>query len=270
MKHTKEGQPKRSSIICLNLNETEVAKDSVRIALKEGHEVILVDNGSTDGGKEYFRTIKDKNFIFIDIPVNMGISVGRNKGIDASTGENIFLLDGDILFVRGTIEEYQKVLDLYPDAGCVGQNSMELLNRLGHNGTTDPVDADFEMSKDYEVSDWFPMAWTQYGLFRGDMLRKLKFTEVPPYNESGYGCEDDWLFQDMKKEGYKSLSVSAPIYYHQAHGSYREFDRTGESDRTLERIDVFEKKWGKKQTWFQRINKGIEKTTRSNPNVVHL
>ena len=125
----------KNSAICLNWCELEVSKDNVRRLLKEPDlEIILVDNGSDDGSKEYFRTIKDKNFIFIDLPENKGASVGRNKGIEVATGKNIFLLDGDILYVKGTIKEYQKILDKYPDAYCVGQNSMELLNRLGIMG----------------------------------------------------------------------------------------------------------------------------------------
>ena len=142
------------SAIVLCWNELEIAKDTVRLLLKEGHEVILVDNGSTDGSKEFFKDVMDNNFKFVNLPKNMGASVGRNKGIEVSTGENIFLIDGDILYVKGTIEVYQNILRAYPDAGCVGQNSQKLLNELGHNGVYDPTEADYRMSKDYSIEDW--------------------------------------------------------------------------------------------------------------------
>ncbi len=256
-----------NSAVTLCWNELEIAKDTVRLLLKEDHEVILVDNGSTDGSKEYFSQISDPKFKFIDLPKNMGASVGRNKGIDACTGKNIFLIDGDILYIKGTIDEYQKVLDAYPDAGCVGQNSQKLLNELGHNGVLDPSQADYRMSNDYEIEDWFPMAWTQYGLFRGDMLRKLKFPTVKEFGKAGYGYEDDWLYHDMKRLGWSSLSVDKPVYYHHAHSGWRELNKAGLSDCMQERKKLFEGKWGKGSSWVDTLQKGkIEITTRDNPN----
>jgi glycosyltransferase involved in cell wall biosynthesis len=254
-----------NSVIVLNWREIEISKDSVRRLLKEPDlEVIVVDNGSDDGSKEYFRTIKDKNFKFVDLPKNMGASVGRNKGIDVSTGKNIFLLDGDILYIKGTIKEYQKILDKYKDAYCVGQNSMRLLQETGHNGVIDPMEADFSMGTNYTVEDWFPMAWTQYGLFRGNLLRKVKFTEVPPFNEAGYFFEDDWLNHEMKQLGYVPLSCSLPIYYHFAHRGYIELEKTGTENKVEERRKVFQKKWGKNNSWQEILQLTNPKRTQRN------
>lgn len=238
-----------NSCIVLNWNELEVSKDSVRRLLKEPDlEVIVSDNGSTDGSKEYFRSLGDK-IKFIDLDKNYGSSVGRNRGIDICTGSNIFLLDGDILYVKGTIAEYQKILDKYPDAYCVGQNSMKLLNETGCNGVYDPLDADLSMGHDYEIEDWFPMAWTQYGLFRGDLLRKVRFVETPPFNAPGYGLEDDYLHHEMISLGYVSLSCSLPIYFHFNHSGIRELYKSDISVNTKARQKVFEKRWGKGSSW---------------------
>lgn len=252
-----------NSVICLNFNELEVSKDSVRRLLKEPDlEVILVDNGSDDGSKEYYRNVSADNFVFVDLPDNTGSSTGRNKGIEVSKGKNIFLIDGDILYIKGTIAEYQKILDKYDDAFCVGQNSMALLHETGHNGTYDIMEADMSMSYTYTVEDWFPMAWTQYGLFRGDLLRKVKFYDEGIFGEPGYGYEDTWLWYEMMALGHKSLSCSAPIYYHFAHGSFRELGKQDKEHKMLERKKIFEKKWGKKKDWSDLLNKGITKTYR--------
>jgi len=256
-----------SSAIVLNWNELEVSKDTVRLLLGEKHEVILVDNGSTDGSKKLFANINDDNFVFVDLPKNMGASVGRNKGIAKATQENIFLIDGDILYVKGTIAEYEKVLEAYPDAGCVGQNSHKLLNELGHNGVYEPSEADYKMSKEYVVEDGFPMAWTQYGLFRGKMLKKLKFPTVGVFGEAGYGFEDDWLYHQMKEDGWSSLAVDKPVYYHFAHSGWRELDKAGLSDNMNKRKKLFEKRWGKDSGWVGTLQKGnVEITRRNNPN----
>jgi glycosyltransferase involved in cell wall biosynthesis len=256
-----------NTALVLNWNELEVSKDSVRRLLKEPDlEVVVVDNGSDDGSKEYFKSLGSK-IKFVDLPKNMGSSVGRNKGIEVAKGKNIFLLDGDILFVKGTIAEYQKILDMYPDAYCVGQNSMELLNKLGHNGSFDIMDADMSMGTDYEVSDWFPQAWTQFALFRGDLLRKVRFYDEGVFGEAGYGFDDDDLHHEMTKLGYVSLACSLPIYYHFAHGGWRELGKQNKDDNMKQRKKLFEKRWGKNSSFGDILSKGnITKTYRKSPN----
>lgn len=245
------------SVIVLNWNELDISKDSVRLLLKEAGvlEVIVVDQNSSDDSKEYFSKIKDKKFKLISMPENKGASVGRNAGIDISRGKYIFLLDGDILFVKGTIKEYRKVLEKYPKAFCVGQNSLELLNRLGHNGVYDILESDLSMGTDYKIEDWFPMAWTQYGLFRGDLLRKVRFYDEGVFGEAGYGFEDDYLYYEMKELDYESLSISLPIYYHFAHTGWRELDINNKEDNMAKRKVILEKKWGKGKGWWDTLTK---------------
>lgn len=277
------------SCLVLNWNELEVSKDTVRRALKDPDigEVIVVDNGSEDGSKEYFYKIagtvvtadsikgkianlKFKNgnqrLTFIDWPINAGASIARNLGVSIAKGDYTFLIDGDILYVPGTVKEYQKVLDKYPDAACVGQNSFEMVMELGHNGTQNAIEADARMTDDYTVSDWFPMAWTQYGLFRTELLRKFPFIEEPPFNEAGYGYEDDYLFHELREAGYVSLALDKPIYYHYAHAGIRELLKADLELKLKERKKVFEKRWGKNSQWSEWLNvHQPEKTTRPKP-----
>jgi glycosyltransferase involved in cell wall biosynthesis len=245
----------QTSVLVLNWNEMEISKDSVRLLLKEPGvlEVILIDQNSNDGSKEHFSTIKDKKFKLVQMPENKGASVGRNAGLDVSKGKYIFLLDGDILFVKGSIKEYEKVLEKHPEAYCVGQNSLKLLNELGHNGVYDIMEADLSMGTNYKVENWFPMAWTQYGLFKGDLLRKVKFVTEGAFGEASYGFEDDYYHHDMKSLGYESLSISLPIYYHFAHSGWRELEKAKVKDKMDERKQIFEKRWGKGKAWWENM-----------------
>jgi len=244
-----------TDVIVMNWQELEVSKDSVRLLLREPtvERVILVDNGSTDGSVEYFSNTEHPKFTFLPMGENKGSSVARNRAIELTTAPYIWLLDGDIMYIKGSIEEYEKILDLYPDAYCVGQNSMELLNRLGHNGVTDPTEADYRMENDYTIEQWFPMAWTQYGLFRGDLLRETKFIEEGVFGEAGWGAEDDYLHHEMTAKGYVSLAVDKPIYYHFAHSGLRELQKAGLETKMAERIKILEARWGKNATWSKTI-----------------
>lgn len=262
----------KTSVVVLNWEELNVSRDSVRRLMKEPDvtQIVIVDNGSTDGSKEYYRSLVQHGVTFVDLPENMGPSVGRNKGIEQCDEDYIFLLDGDILYVPGTIDAYGQILQHYEDAFCVGQNSFELVMQHGHNGTLNAVDADLRMSDDYVISDWFPMAWTQYGLFRGDILREYKFIEEGAFGEKGWGFEDDDYYHEMKRLGYTSLSVNKPLYYHEAHTGVKELIRQESKDffelKMKERQKIFDKKWGKNSSWYLNMKKNQpEKTTRLKP-----
>lgn len=245
--------------IILNWNELHVVKPSIEVLLREADvEIIVIDNGSRDGSAEYLahmnkRTEYANRVRWALLDHNHGSSVARNVGIDMAKGEHIFLLDGDILYVQGTIPAYLGVLELDPTRGCVGYNDHHRVQMTGMNGVEDPAEAMISMPNEFTLSNWFPMAWTQYGLFRGDMLRKLRFYQDGCFGEFGHGYEDDWLFHDMQEAGYKSISVNAPLYYHDGHYSLRLLKAMNLPDRGAERAEVFYGRWGRQNGWRERM-----------------
>lgn len=81
-------------------------------------EYIYVDNGSTDGTikyiKEQIEKNKEKNIKLIENGKNLGISKAKNKGVKASTGKYILILDDDMLienpnFVSNIVQYYKKL-----------------------------------------------------------------------------------------------------------------------------------------------------------------
>lgn len=82
------------------------------------HEIIVVDNASTDGGAEY---IKD-NFpqvIWIQNDTNYGYARAVNQGVKFSGGDFIFLLNNDVKLLDNTTERLLLFLFKNPDAGAV-------------------------------------------------------------------------------------------------------------------------------------------------------
>ncbi len=88
----------KTSIIILTYNNliyNNICIDSIRkYTQKDTYEIIVVDNNSTDGTREWLKEQKDIKVILND--ENVGFPKGCNIGIDASLAENdILLLNND-------------------------------------------------------------------------------------------------------------------------------------------------------------------------------
>lgn len=87
------------SIIIPVYNVEKYLKACIESAINQDYEnleVILINDGSTDNSKKICEEYASKNtrIKFIN-QENLGVSVARNKGIDASSGKWIMFVDGD-------------------------------------------------------------------------------------------------------------------------------------------------------------------------------
>lgn len=93
------------SVIIVNYNTLHVIKpciDSIVRQTKEvGYEIIVVDNGSTDGSAETLAN--DERITFIPLHENMGFGKANNQGIRHAKGKYIFFLNADTLLLNDAI-----------------------------------------------------------------------------------------------------------------------------------------------------------------------
>ncbi|HWG99998.1 MAG TPA: glycosyltransferase [Pilimelia sp.] len=80
------------------------------------HEVIVVDDHSTDGSREVARRFP---CTLIESPVNRGVSAARNAGAAAASGDVLFFLDSDEALAPDAIANAVAVLEADPGCGCV-------------------------------------------------------------------------------------------------------------------------------------------------------
>ena len=127
--------PKLSIIIPIYNVEQYLAGclDSVLSPLPKDTEILLVDDGSTDGSpaiaEEYARRFP--SLVRLIRQENRGLGGARNTGIEAAEGDFLFFLDSDDTLAPGAVEEMLQALASEPDLlifdyVCVGEDGREL------------------------------------------------------------------------------------------------------------------------------------------------
>lgn len=104
------------------LDQTKKCIKNVRKHTPESYEIIFVDNGSTDGTVKWLQgqVRENKNNRMIENKENVGLTRGRNQGINLSQGEFILLLDNEVIAVDGWLNGMLKCLNCTSDTGIVG------------------------------------------------------------------------------------------------------------------------------------------------------
>lgn len=83
-------------------------------------EVIVVDNGSSDGTADIVRNFhKQLPLRLVEAPVP-GIAAARNRAIDEARGRYICWTDDDVILDRRWLSAYLDAFSLYPDAAFFG------------------------------------------------------------------------------------------------------------------------------------------------------
>lgn len=87
------------------------------------YDVVVVDNGSTDGTQEWLRATYPA-VTLVDNGANVGLSRACNQGIVASSGRYVLLLNDDTLVNSAALDGMVDFLDRTPEAGAVGGRLM--------------------------------------------------------------------------------------------------------------------------------------------------
>jgi hypothetical protein len=98
------------SVIIPTYNRLSLLKEtlaSVRSAGESGYEIIVVDDGSTDGTREY---IAERGDLTLIAQENAGPSMARNHGAKVARGDYLAFLDSDDLWFPWTLSIYQQVI----------------------------------------------------------------------------------------------------------------------------------------------------------------
>jgi len=104
--------------------------DSIVRQTEQPDEVIIIDDGSTDGSleiiKEYCATLGWK----YKSKINGGVSVARNVGLELSTSDYITFLDSDDEYFISAVASMKKAIKKYPDEDMIQFNHLRYYAKI--------------------------------------------------------------------------------------------------------------------------------------------
>jgi GT2 family glycosyltransferase len=108
-------------IVCWNNKRyLEPCLDSLYAAgLRSQFDVVVVDNGSTDGSQAMLRE-RFPEVQIVQNDHNVGLSRASNQGMQATRGRYVLLLNDDTLVNGPSLDAMVHFLDTHPEAGAVG------------------------------------------------------------------------------------------------------------------------------------------------------
>ncbi|WP_405294872.1 glycosyltransferase family 2 protein [Methanobrevibacter sp.] len=182
-------------------------------------EVIIVDNGSTDGSREY---IKSNSFNFpvkmIENAENMGFAPAVNQGIREAQHEYIFSLNNDTEVKKGSIKALVDLLSsddniFSVQAKMLQYNDKELIDDVGDEynllAWTKKTGENHSTGEYSEVCDIFSAC------AGAAMYKKSLLNEIGMFDDNFFAyMEDVDLAIRSRISGYKNFLCPDAIVYH--------------------------------------------------------
>jgi glycosyltransferase involved in cell wall biosynthesis len=121
-----DSAPPRVSVVTIFLDAERFMEEAIQSVLDqtyESWELLLVDDGSTDGSTEIARRYAAAHpkirYLEHEGHRNLGMSASRNLGIDSARGEFIAFLDADDIYLPEKLERQVALLEAMPDVAMV-------------------------------------------------------------------------------------------------------------------------------------------------------
>lgn len=191
--------------------------DSILAAGIEDAELLLIDDGSTDGSGALCREYAGKHPCIRRInQKNLGPSAARNRGLELAQGEYVAFFDGDDYIAPGALGKTASMLRQYPDAevwisdfcrvsdgGCILDKVYQI------DDTPEPIEGKEYLQRFLSRRDCVWNVWRY--VFKREFLTDngLRFIE-------GVDCAEDLEFV------VRALTkAERPVFFHNPYYFYR-------------------------------------------------
>ncbi|MEW5806018.1 MAG: glycosyltransferase [Acidobacteriota bacterium] len=172
------------SVIIPAYNSERYIEEALESALAQtfpGIEIIVVDDGSTDGTASILKKYEGRIRYFFQ--ENRGLAAARNSGIKLASGSYLAFLDADDLFLPEKIALQKNFLDAHPEAAMVFSD----FEYFGGSLLRHPIPDSFKRGEGDPFIDLFLFNCIAIPTI---LTRKESFDEIGLFDEELMAVED--------------------------------------------------------------------------------
>jgi GT2 family glycosyltransferase len=235
------------SIVVVTFHNVEVTRQCLESVFERtlypNFEVIVVDNASTDGTREYLDELQGQheNFTVILNDDNRGFAAANNQGLARATGEILVLLNNDTVVPGEWLNRLVRHLH---------RKEIGLLNAVTNfSGNESRLEVPYE-----DLSGMEPFAREQGRTHDGEFfdirvaamycvaMRSEVFERVGPLDEKfGIGMfEDDDYSHRVRIAGYRVVCAEDAFVHHWGQASFKKLSP-----------EQYQRAWDQNQKWFE-------------------
>ena len=226
----------RISVIIPSWNTVDLLKvciECVRVHTPDPLEIIVVDNGSTDGSRDILRHLESASIRPILLPVNQGFASACNHGLRAATGDILCLLNTDAFVTRGWSQSILSRMRK-TGAGMAGPWTNAAKGPQRRKWRHRMIPPMFRRPLEVDFLSFFCVVMTR------DVLSQVGWLD----EQFGLGSfEDDDYCRRARKLGFRLVIDPRSWVWHAAHRTMMAND-LDIKELTNQGKKVFEAKWG--------------------------
>ncbi|GAF13629.1 hypothetical protein JCM19046_1069 [Bacillus sp. JCM 19046] len=244
----------KTSIVILTYNQLELTKLCLTSLFKHTDlsetEIIIVDNGSTDGTQAHLN--KENRITFIENQTNQGFAKACNQGVKMAKGEDILFLNNDTIVTDNWLVSLRKLLHSEKTIGMVGPMSNYVSGSQLIDDPYTSLDQVDEYAKKrrkkYDQQHKYVLRLVGFCL----LVKRTVIEKIGGFDEQfaiGSFEDDDYCLRAVSAGFKLAIALDTHVHHH-GHATFTGSPEINFNQTYLENRARYVAKWGIDVTYF--------------------
>ncbi|MDF2721382.1 MAG: glycosyl transferase family 2 [Paenibacillus sp.] len=248
-----------TSIVIPSLNQQTYLADcieSIRKYTPEPHEIIVIDNGSTDGTADYLRSLPRGTVRYKICESNLGFAGGVNQGLMMARGSTIMFLNNDTIVTERWLANLLTCLHSTDRFGLVGPVTNYISGEQLIETKYESTEEMHRFAATFNQSD--PGKWTVTGRLTGFcVLMKRELFQRLGYLDEGFevgNCEDDDYGYRNRLLGLDLVIAKDTFIHHVGSTTIKTLTPSQFEEMYARNLAFYSGKWGETPPLLQEVS----------------